>query len=828
MVLDFKKIEEKWQEKWEKSKIFQVSELPRTPAGAKKFYVLEMFPYPSGSGLHMGHAFSYTLGDIFARFKRMQGYNVLHPMGYDSFGLPAENAAVKTGTHPKKYTETSILSFINQQKKLGLSYDWSRILMTHNPDYYKWNQFLFLKLLDKKLVYRKKAPVNWCPKCESVLANEQIHNGNCWVHKDVKVTIKQLDQWFLKTTAYAEELLKDVESLDWPERIKAMQKNWIGKSYGTEIDFEINGKKWPIFTTRSDTIYGVTFMVVSAQHPNLMTLVDTKQKKEVEEFLKRIKSTKQEDLDKLEKEGVFTGSFAVNPLSKEKVPVYVGNFVVADYGSGMVMAVPAHDKRDFEFAKKYKIPIKVVVKPEKEEISNKKNNEESAYTSSGILVNSKEFNDLFSEEAKEHITKALELKKIGRKTVQYKMRDWLVSRQRYWGTPIPVVYCENCGIIPVAENNLPVLLPEKVKFGKGNPLDGNRDFVIAKCPKCGEKGRRETDTMDTFFDSSWYYLRYTDSKNESKTFDKEKMSYWSPVDFYTGGAEHACMHLLYARFFTKALRDLGFLEFDEPFQRLFNQGMVHGSDGFVMSKSRGNVVDPLEMVDKYGADALRLFLMSIASPDKDTQWNENGIEGNFRFVNRLAEHFSKIKIGSSDAKVQSKINLVIKEVTEEIESIKYNAAIIKLKAFFDYINERQISQKDLESFVKILSPFCPHVTEEIWEKMGNSSFISLAKWPEVDERKINENFEKEDKAIDSLVSDTLNIIKIVKEKGKKVSELYLYCIPNEVEMYKGNLDSISRRTGLKANVFAVNDKNKHDPEGKSGKAKPARPAIYIK
>src|SRR3989344_3401349 len=555
-MADFSKIEKKWQKRWEEKKAFNAGESRK-----KKLYVLEMFPYPSGSGLHMGHAFNYTIGDVYARLKRMQGFNILYPMGYDAFGLPAENAAIKEKVHPRPYTYKIIKNFIVQQKKLGLSYDWSKMLATSDPEYYKWNQYFFLKLLEKGLVYRKKAPVNFCPACDTVLANEQVHNGKCWRHTTTDVQTKQLEQWFIKTTEYADELLDFVDKLQWPERIKIMQKNWIGKSSGTEINFKINNEDWKIFTTRPDTIYGVTFMVVSAQHQRLMELVTKEHKKEVEALLKKIKSTKQEDVDLLKKEGAFTGSYAINPINNEKIPVYVGNFVVADYGSGMVMAVPAHDQRDFEFAKKYHINIKQVISPEANGI-NKLN---EAYAGNGKLINSKDFNGINNEVAKNDIAKYLQKKGLCKKIVQYKLRDWLVSRQRYWGTPIPVIYCAKCGIVPVPENQLPILLPEKVKFGKGNPLETAKSFVETKCPKCKSKARRETDTMDTFFDSSWYFLRFTDNKNNKKPFDKAKVDYWLPVDQYIGGAEHACMHLIYARFFTKALRDMGFVIFDEPF-----------------------------------------------------------------------------------------------------------------------------------------------------------------------------------------------------------------------------------------------------------------------
>src|SRR3989344_2611288 len=494
-MINFKEIEQKWQKKWEQAEIFHVKE----DKNKKKYFCLEMYPYPSSSGLHMGHALNYSIGDIYSRFKRMNSYNVLYPMGFDSFGLPAENAAIKNKSHPKIFTENAINNYIKQMKELGLSYDWSRTLMSHDPNYYKWNQYFFLKFLEKGLAYRKKARVNWCPDCKTVLANEQVHEGKCWRHKETNAQIKQLEQWFFKTTEYAEELLNDIEKLDWPERIKIMQRNWIGKSDGTEIKFKINDDYWTIFTTRPDTLYGVTFMVVAANHPNLNKLVTKSQKKDVDTFLKKIHSTKQEDIDQLEKEGVFTGSYAEHPLTNEKIPVYAGNFVIAEYGSGMVMAVPAHDQRDFEFAKKYNIPIKIVVEPKGKKI--KTNEMKEAYTKDGIIVNSSKFDGITNQEAKVNITEYLESKKIGKKTTQYKLRDWLVSRQRYWGTPIPVIYCKSCGIVPVPEKDLPGKLPEKVSFGKGNPLESNANFVNVKCPDCRNDARRETDTMDTFVDS---------------------------------------------------------------------------------------------------------------------------------------------------------------------------------------------------------------------------------------------------------------------------------------------------------------------------------------
>ncbi len=822
MTYNFSAIEKKWQKKWEEEKAFFVKQEGKK----KKFYVLEMFPYPSGAGLHMGHALNYTIGDIYARFKRMQGYNVLYPMGYDAFGLPAENAAIKAGEHPKKYTQNSIKNFIKQQKALGLSYDWTKKLVTAEEEYYKWNQLFFLKLYETGLAYRKKSPVNWCPKCQSVLANEQVHNGKCWRHEDTDVEVKHLEQWFIKTTKYSDELLDKIDDLDWPERIKLMQKNWIGKSHGTEIMFEINGEKWPIFTTRPDTIYGVTFMVVSAQHERLNELVTKEQKKDVEKFLKKLKGVSEKQMEDLEKEGVFTGSYAINPLTNEKIPVYAGNFVVADYGAGMVMAVPAHDQRDYEFAKKYGIKIKKVIEPVDFELDF--NKEGRAYTGKGTLVNSKEFDGVENEKAKEEITKFLEKKKSGKKVVNYKFRDWLVSRQRYWGTPIPMVYCEKCGAAALAEKDLPIVLPDKVEFGKGNPLATNEKFVNVKCPKCGGKARRETDTMDTFFDSSWYFLRYTDNENPKKPFEEKNVEYWMPVDCYIGGAEHATMHLIYARFFVKALRDMGFIELDEPFKKLFNQGMLHATDGRKMSKSFGNVVNPLDVVEKYGADSLRLALMSFASPDKDTNWDENVLIGSNKFLNKLNDYFGNVKIvNKKDSKVESKLNKIVKEVTNQIEGMKYNLAIIRVRELFDYL-PAEIDKETLEKSLKLLSVFCPHVAEEFWSKIKGKGLISLSEWPKYDEKKIDDNLEKMEQALDKLVDDINHVVKILSEKeGKDATKAWIYVLPFEKKFIEESLSEISKRTGVEVKVYSVSDKDKYDPAGKAGKAKPSKPAIYL-
>ncbi|MBN1941334.1 MAG: leucine--tRNA ligase [Candidatus Diapherotrites archaeon] len=825
MGVDFKKLESKWQKKWAIAEVFK----SRPAKGKKKFYCLEMFPYPSGSGLHMGHAFNYTIGDIYARFKRMQGYNVLYPMGYDALGLPAENAAIKAGVHPKKHTADAIKNFVNQQKLLGLSYDWERMVVTYEPNYYAWNQHLFLDLYDTGLVYKEKAPANWCPKCETVLANEQVHSGHCWRHPDTEVETKNLEQWFIKTTAYADELLEGLEEVDWPERIKAMQRNWIGKSSGIELDFPIidSEKTLSIFTTRPDTCYGITFMVLAPEHPWLEELVaGNENKKEILAFAKEL--AKADEITRTaegkEKRGMFIGRYCTNPFTNAAVPIFIGEFVLAHYGTGAIMAVPAHDQRDFEFAKKHDIPIKVVIQPKGTRLDEA--TMKRAFVDAGILINSGEFDGVNNIEAIELISDFAEANGFGTRKINYKLRDWLVSRQRYWGTPIPIVYCAKCGIVPVPKKDLPVLLPEKVKFGFGNPLETSKEFVETKCPKCRGKATRETDTMDTFFDSSWYFLRFCDPKNKLKPFDRKRTDYWMPVDQYIGGAEHACMHLIYARFFTKALRDIGYFSIDEPFSKLFNQGMLHGEDGFVMSKSRGNVVNPIEMIEKYSADILRFYLVSIASPDKDMVWSDKGIESSAKFVNKIYNYFGGIKKGKSTPRIESKLNKTLKEVTVHIENFEYNNAILKLRQLFDSLGKTE-SKQTLGVFLQMISVFCPHIAEELWAKLGNKKMVSTEKWPKAEEKKINEQFEKEDNAIEQLVNDLNHVKGIVQSKGKKPKSAFVYTIPKEKELFSGQIESLENRTGLKISVFAVNDKGKRDPENKAAKAKPLKPAIFM-
>lgn len=744
----FKEIEEKWQKIWKESRLYEVEEDPKKP----KKYILEMFPYPSGP-IHMGHVRNYSIGDVTARYHRMKGYNVLYPMGFDAFGLPAENAALAAGIHPREWTLKNIEIMRNQLKQLGLSYDWRREIITCLPEYYRWGQWIFLQFYRNNLAYRKEAPVNWCPKCETVLANEQVVGGHCW-RCDSLVERKKLEQWFFKITAYAEELLKDLEKLEgWPERVKIMQKNWIGKSEGAEVNFQIKetGEVIPIFTTRPDTLFGVTFFVLSPEHPLALKLTPPEKKPLLEKLIQEQNQPLSEAGPGIlaEKEGYFTGAHAINPLNNQEVPIWVANYVLMEYGTGAIMAVPAHDERDYEFAVKYSLPIIEVIKPlEGPGVFEL----QKAYEGEGIMVNSGPFDGLPSKEGIKKVTAYLEEKGIGRYAVNYKLRDWLISRQRYWGNPIPIVYCENCGIVPLPENQLPVYLPDKVEFKSqsGNPLANVPEFVNTNCPECGGRAKRETDTMDTFTCSSWYFFRYTSPDEDKAIFDKEKASYWMPVDQYIGGIEHAVLHLLYARFFTKVFRDLGLTQVDEPFTNLLTQGMVI-KDGAKMSKSKGNVVDPAYIINQYGADTTRLFILFASPPEKDLEWSDQGIEGVHRFLKRvwrlMEENQKSLSLASStetdilDRKLQQKVQATIKKVTDDIEeSFSFNTAIAALmelvNEFFEY-NEKKPPEKRnpklireaSENLLLLLSPFVPHLAEELWEKMGHSESIHRQKWP---------------------------------------------------------------------------------------------------
>ncbi len=752
----FETIEKKWQATWKEKKVFKTEE----EKGNKKIFILEMFPYPSGN-LHMGHVRNYTIGDVVARYHRMKSYNVLHPMGWDAFGMPAENAAIKYGVHPYEWTVKNIENMKRQLNSLGISYDWDREVATCFPDYYKWNQWLFLQFYKKGLVYKKKSKVNWCPECKTVLANEQAEEGRCWRCKS-EVELKELEQWFFKITDYSDELVKDLDILrGWPQKVKVMQRNWIGLSEGVMIKFKLSEKVEgykddfiEVFTTRSDTLGGATFMVVSAEHPIVKNILDSKNNEELIEFLKDYEKEKIQNRFTVgvnDKKGVSLGITVVNPLTNEDIQVFASNYVLMSYGTGAVMGVPAHDARDFDFAKEKNLPIKYVIKPEDKDTCD----ESSVYEDEGIVVNSPHISGLKSSDAKKKIVEMFQEEKIAKFTKQIRLRDWLISRQRYWGTPIPIVYCEKCGIVPLNENDLPVILPTNVEFTGtgGSPLSNIDEFVNVKCPICGSNAKRETDTMDTFVDSSWYYLRFCDPKNETEPFSKDKAKYWMSVDQYIGGVEHAVLHLLYSRFFVKVLRDLGFLEIDEPFSNLLTQGMVL-KDGEKMSKSKGNVIDPEEILATYGADTARLFILFAAPPEKDLEWSEQGVEGAHRFLSRVWRLFHDnidiIKdtkalvlddLTKDEVDIYKKLNKTLLKAGNDIEDkFHFNTSIAALMEFtnefsFSLRNKKirpELVKKIFETFTIILSVFAPHMCEEIWSEMGNNDLISSQNWPEVD------------------------------------------------------------------------------------------------
>ncbi|MFH1849878.1 MAG: leucine--tRNA ligase [archaeon] len=765
--MDLNKIARKWQKRWEEAGIFRSSRSAR-----KKFYCLEMFPYPSNK-LHMGHLRNYSIGDCLARYKRMQGFCVLYPMGYDSFGMPAENAAIQHKIDPEKWTLDNIGAIKSQQKAMGLSYDWGREVITCKEDYFRWNQWIFLKLYKKGLAYKKKAYVNWCASCKTVLANEQVHDGKCWRCRGA-VSQKELEQWFLGIRDYAEELLSGLDKVEWPEKVKIMQRNWIGKSDGTIINFRVadTNEDIPIFTTRPDTVFGVTFMVFAPEHPLVREWAKgTEYEADFEKFLKEVQ---QEDRfmrtsEESEKKGMFIGKYALHPFTGQKIPIYVGNFVIYEYGAGAVMAVPAHDQRDFDFAKKFGIPIKIVIQPEAYDIDERKMSR--AYLDDGHLVDSGDFSGMNNREAIADISNKLKGIKRGGPTTNYKLRDWLISRQRYWGTPIPVIYCEKCGAVPVPEKDLPIRLPKDVKFtGSGNPLLTSKSFTVCRCPKCRGKAGRETDTMDTFVDSSWYFLRYC-SKSDKLPFGKDA-DYWMPVDQYIGGIEHAIMHLLYARFFTKAMRDLGLTKVDEPFTRLLCQGMVI-KDGAKMSKSIGNVVDPNEIMGKYGADTARLFILFAALPEKELDWSDQGVHGTFKFLHRVANLYesdsASDKLTNNDRFIISKTQKAVQKVTEQIESFQMSLAIGSIMDFVNRLykyregeHNKKIYRTALETLALILSPFTPHLCEELWEKLGNKGFISVSKWPAYDPNKIDEEAEAVEETVEKAARDIASVMELAK------------------------------------------------------------------
>lgn len=753
MSYDFTAIEAKWQKKWLDTNAYSVTEDP----SKEKYYCLEMFPYPSGK-LHMGHVRNYSIGDVIARFKSMNGYNVLHPMGWDSFGLPAENAAIAHDIHPDTWTTENIEEMGVQLRRLGLAYDWDRELATCKPDYYKWTQWIFTKFYEKGLAYKKNAPVNWCPSCETVLANEQVVNGGC-ERCDSTVVKKNLSQWYFKITDYAERLLEDMDKLDgWPEKVKLMQKNWIGKSVGAEVSFKVDDsdKVIDVFTTRPDTLFGATFMVLAPEHPYVESLIaGSEYEAPVKAFQQKLQhlSEIERTATDVEKEGLFIGRHCINPLTGDLIPIYVANYVLMDYGTGAVMAVPAHDERDFDFATKYDLKIIPVVDPEDADID--VNNLKAAFVAEGKMINSGEFNGMNNKVAIEKIIEKINDMGIGDKTVNYRLRDWLISRQRYWGVPIPVVNCPTCGEVCLPEEQLPLLLPTDVEFtGKGeSPLTTSPTFMHTPCPKCGEMATRETDTMDTFVDSSWYFLRYCDAKNENEVFDKEKAEYWMDVDQYIGGVEHAILHLLYARFFTKVMSDLDLSPVDEPFKNLLTQGMVL-KDGSKMSKSKGNVVSPDEIIKKYGADTARLFVLFASPPEKDLEWSDAGVEGSFRFLNRvwrLVEELMDQRVaGTATIKTKEEKDLVfelnktVKKITEDVNGrFNFNTAISSImelvnqgyhykEAAKDALNKELVNEL-VEKLVIILAPFAPHFSEELWEMLGHDTSVHKVAWPEYDE-----------------------------------------------------------------------------------------------
>lgn len=716
------KIEKKWQEIWNKTKLYKTKDKVE---GKDNFYHLVMFPYTSGN-LHIGHWYNFAPADVYARLKRMQGYNVLSPIGFDAFGLPAENAAIKSKIHPKIWTYKNIAKMRRQLKSMGNVYDFSREVITADPEYYKWTQWMFLKMYKAGLAYRKKALANWCPKDQVILANEQVIDGKCWRHPDTLVIQKEIDQWMLKITDYAEDLINGLEKLDWPERTKLMQKNWIGKSVGAIVKFNLPKSDFKnsrsrtsieVFTTRPDTLFGATYVVLSPEHPLVEQITAKEQKEKVRHYVANTHLKTELERASLEREktGVFTGAYAVNPVNGEKIPIWISDYVLMTYGTGAIMAVPAHDERDFEFATKFNLPIIKVIE-------------------GGLLINSGEFTGLESIEARKKITEWLKKRHLGDFSTQYKMRDWIISRQRYWGAPIPIIYCSKCGVVPVPEDKLPVKLPPLKNFkpvaGGKSPLARIKSFVNAKCPKCRQKATRETDTMDTFVDSSWYFLRYADSKNKKIFADSKKIKSWLPVNMYIGGAEHTVLHLLYSRFFIKILRDAGYLEFDEPFIALRHQGDILGSDGQRMSKSRGNVVDPDELVLRYGADTVRMYLCFMGEYSQGGPWNSKGIAGIKRFLDRIWDKFQSTNYLPTGDLSKRLLHQTIKKVGEDIENFRFNTAISALMILWNELKNQSLARDTAETFLKLLSPLAPHFSEELWKALGNKKSIHLETWPE--------------------------------------------------------------------------------------------------
>ena len=738
---NFKEIEEKWRKIWEENPV-------NPPDDSKpKYYCLDMFPYPSGNGLHVGHWRGYVLSDVISRQKLMEGYELLHPMGWDAFGLPAENYAIKTGTHPSEATKKSISNIKRQVNDIAAIYDWDKEINTTDPEYYKWTQWIFIQMFKNGLAYEKEMPLNWCPNCKAVLANEEATNGVC-DRCGATVTKKNLRQWMLRITKYADRLLNDLDKLDWPEKVKKMQSDWIGKSYGAEIDFPVDGtdKSIKVYTTRPDTLYGATFMVLSPEHPIVKDITTAEYKDAMDKYCYEAstKSNVSRMTDK-EKTGVFTGSYGINPLNGAKTPIWVSDYVLADYGTGAIMCVPAHDDRDFEFAKKFDLPIIQVISKYGKEVENLT----EAYTEPGIMINSNEFNGMKSEDAKKKVPDYMEEKGFGKKTVNFKLRDWVFSRQRYWGEPIPLIHCEKCGTVPVPEDQLPVILPNVKSYKPTDtgesPLAAIDEWVNTTCPCCGGPAKRETNTMPQWAGSSWYYLRYCDNHNDKELASKEALKKWLPVDMYVGGVEHAVLHLLYARFYTKFLHDIGVVDFDEPFKRLFNQGMIT-KDGAKMSKNKGNVVSPDETVENYGCDSLRMYELFIGPPELDSEWDDNGIDGVFRYLNKVWKFVNEYKdklIEKPTAEMEFVKNKLTCEITKRLEALTLNTVV---SGFMEYTNKMiavakaagGIDKDSLETLTLLLAPFTPHISEEMWQLLGHDTSVFTHGWPKYDESKLKE------------------------------------------------------------------------------------------
>jgi leucyl-tRNA synthetase len=754
-IYDFQAVEAKWHRYWDQINLGRAEERPGRP----KYYCLVMFPYPSGSNLHMGHVRNYSIGDVIVRFKLMQGYTVLNPMGWDAFGLPAENAAIKSGIHPNDYTRQNIAVMTRQLKALDLNYDWNRELATCDEEYYRWTQWLFLQFFHAGLAYKKKSLVNWCETCHTVLANEQVINGVCWRCKG-PVQKKELEQWYLKITDYAQRLLDDLHKLtQWPERVKLMQENWIGRSEGVEFKMQIEGtdKQLPVFTTRLDTVFGVTYVSIAPEHPLLQDVMRGRpEEAKVRAFAERVKLQAEVDRTATDKpkEGIDTGLKVINPVNGARVPLYAADYVLLEYGTGAIMAVPAHDQRDFEFAQRHRLPVKVVIRPTSQALDAEAMT--AAYVADGIQVNSGEFDGLTNRQAITRIAEWMEARGCGRRVINYRLRDWLISRQRYWGCPIPVLYCAQCGLVPVSESDLPVRLPLDKPYRPAGMLENDPDFVNAKCPRCGGPARRETDTMDTFIDSSWYYLRYASPRDAQQAFDPQAVKYWLPVDQYIGGIEHAILHLLYSRFFTKFLHDRGLLAFDEPFTALFTQGMVL-KDGQVMSKSKGNTVAADEMVIKYGADTTRGFVLFAAPPEKELEWNDQGVEGIYRFLKRIWSFYRRWQdvmksgagapagtLGTAEVAARRRLHQTIRRVTEDLQNdFKFNTAIAALMELMNELAglpepvagdaaQAAFLREVGEGFAKLCAPFFPHLAEELWEQIGGQASIFQQSWPGYD------------------------------------------------------------------------------------------------